>query len=1662
MKAFFERITSLSMRFRFVTLAISVLIAALGFVGVSQLQLELIPSIAFPQTVILAQVSGMSSDEVLNIITIPLENELAKIPEIVNVETTTTGAFGAVIIARNEFGIDQTQLQENIQLAINRVWLPVRRLGFGADEDAKSFALNRLADLSPEILIYLQEEDPNFLFQLVPEVWEALSPETVQTLVAYLASQTTATVVTQSPLQRIVDLDIIPQIESLSVVADVTVSGGQLLPNEDNGMLTATTVDTSAQETNLVFELSPEVWEIVLRKVPNLGERENAILVLVSVDFTIPVEAPQLPMSWQMDHFLDANDLSEMRSPTRTIASVFNKFYETGEIVGPLGQTNDLSPATVTRILEIAPSMVSYFEPRHLAAVSEEVFAALPADYLASLDGFARDELAAASIAGSVTGVDLEAVPIELPNAWRISAPQLISFSFDDLPLATFSISGTDVTISENGSSSPSVNPNSEDSANPETITPTAIPDNLPEGPALPLIFSLIGEPLGLELNTADDLISIEIPADLAELTGSENLEAADFLNLLTLLSDPSALAATEGTGFSMDSSDIAAFLPALQECNINVLAVRSPDFNFAEGLIACLSADVIAYLAEHDPSFVANLQPDVFNYFSDEVLFLEAVTPPLPDEWDTLAQQPEFSAISLDTAQDILNLGSGQASVVLNGINLSVPAEFAGYEVRLFNSLPPSILRYFALHEADFYSHLDTEVLRKLSPEALSTIPAVVLDTLDSALSAELRAIASGEQASAFTELSSLYQTEIPAADPNAPAINSDWGQVGAFYGIELDTADDFFRFPADFRFATPAEFMNGIFDSPRGRAFAPSLFGGLSLEAIRYMLERDPQFFDAVLLDGLRLLQPDVLISLPEPLQERVASGGEVFTPSDPVTRTNGQASLQLTIFKSSDANTVTAFHELDALLTEIDTANETIEINVVFEQASFIEESIDGVSREGGLGGVFAILMILIFLSAGLWQSSQRRLTGVLLIVLSSILLAIAIFLHLGANSADIWQAFISLNILIQVPGVLGLFAGLVFVLWPGPLPYPAWRSTLVTAVSIPLSILMAFAIMRWLPQAVHSWLQPYANVAFLQVVLRLFPESISLNIMTLSGLTVAIGRVVDDSIVVLENVFRELQDETVDKQTAIIKGTRDVSVAIFAATVITVVVFIPLGLTGGIIGEFFLPFGLAVTYSLLSSFLVAITVVPVLVYLIVRRTDIHEESEEGFLERIYLPILRWSLKSIVNRSLVLVLAVASMIFGFSLLASRPAAFLPDFGKPQISITVNMPNGTPISETNRLVMEMERYIDSSIPKEGIEAIETIVGSGGLSLESLLGLGSGVSENIAEITIGIESQELLESYTQQLRTEAEHIFGEGNVTVSAASIAAQGFGSFSLVLSGQREDLEALDATVMETLNGVTGLSNVSSSLSQVGGASADGPVTYLRVDGETAVSYSAELESEDSLNVIQAGKEAVLAIPNLPETISISEGFETEVQTQGFASLFVAMGIALVIVVLILILTFGSVVHWLDIMLSIVVTPVGAAIALSLTDRALGISALIGMLMLIGIVVTNAVVLIDRVMSNVSERGLNTKDALIEAGGRRLRPILMTAFATIFALLPLAIGLSEGAIIASELGTVVIGGLLSSTLLTLIVVPVAYSFLQPLHVWISTKFKRSSASH
>lgn len=1614
MKSVFSRLTALSLRFRAVTLALVILLSIAGVYAVTQLKQELIPSVEFPQTIILAQATGMTSDQVMNVLTSRIEQALGSVEQVVNLESSTTGTFGAVITARNNFGVNPTRLRSAIQAAIDTVWLPARRITAPEGENPTAFAERLLNDMTADVLIYLEEGDSNFLFQLSPDVWAAFSPETVQTVAAYLAAQT-KDVTGSDALRLLVEQEVVPALENIEQVASVAVSGGQILPGEGNAAPTpAPTGDREA--ASRLLDLTPEVWEVIRSKVEGLGVLdESAVETLRALPFSIPEGIPALPASWQMDRFKDGRDLREMRTLTRSIGAVFNRFLTSGEIVGALGQTDDLTVGDINQLLAVDPTLVQYFEADHLVSMSDETFAALPADYIAGLDGFTRDQLAAKSLAATISGEAAQPAPVDLPQPWRIQPPQLISFSFDDIPLASFSISGTGAGLAAETGGTVSETP-AETAEQPAETADTPAAQTIPEGPALPLVFNLLGGFIGLELNSADDLINIELPAETAAQFGGSSLRAADLLNFLLLLDNPDAL--PEGAP--------AVSLPG-----------------GARGLIRQLSPEVITFVAQYDPAFLPNLSADVVSAFNLDVLLnVPGVEIPLDNVWDTLSNQPQFADVPLRSAQDIVEIGGGQPSSILNAINANVPEQFAGYEVRLFDSLTPGIIGYFTALEPDFFANLDPVVLTKFAPATLAELSDEVLANLPEAAAASVRAIAAGETPSAADQLAELYATDVPPADPDAPALNAEWQFIGDFLGVELDTADDLFRF-----FPSASGFINGLFNSAQGASFAPGLLGNVSAEAVGYMAERDSNFLNDLRIEVLQLLSPDVAGTLPNDVQERIASGDAPFVPTNAVTRVNGSSSLSVTVYKTDDANNVEAFHIVEDLLNEIDAQDDNISVSVAFEQASFVEKSISGVAREGGLGSVFAVVVILVFLSSGKWARRPRAVVGGIMVALFLGALFLLVQSNLVWTGGDFGRAFELVDVVVRVLLIAGVVIGVLVILYPGNLPYPAWRSTIVTGVSIPISVLMALAAMHWIPPIVNGALAPLAETSGLAAfLLRLFPESITLNIMTLSGLTVAIGRVVDDSIVVLENIFRHLQ-EGEDKTHAIIEGTRDVSVAIFAATVITVVVFLPLGLTGGLIGEFFLPFGLAVTYSLLSSFIVAITVVPVMAYLLLDRNEVEEETT--WLERIYDPTLKWALSSGRNNLIVLGIAAASLIIGLGLFATRPLAFLPSFGEPQISVAVSLPPGTKIADTNAIVVQFEEYLAANYTDDDLKTVSTRIGGGGGFEDLILGTSS-VSENAATITIGVVRPDELDALTGELRTAAENVFGVENVTVSSASLSEQGFGGFALVLTGDQTDLQNVNQAVVEVLNGVEGLTNVSSNLTVTEGSD-NAPPTFIRVDGESAARFTGELETSNTIGVTNQAKQAIenyLSANGFSESVTVTEGFESRQQTEGFAGLGLAMGIAIVLVILILIVTFGSFVHWLDIILSIIVAPVGAAVLLTLANRVLGISAMIGLLMLIGIVVTNAVVLIDRVQSNRRERGMELREALLEAGERRLRPILMTALATIGALVPLAVGLSEGAIIASELGTVVIGGLFSSTLLTLIVVPVAYKLLDPLH--------------
>ncbi|MCL4255431.1 MAG: efflux RND transporter permease subunit, partial [Anaerolineae bacterium] len=376
MKALFGSITALALRLRYLTLLFVILLMVLGVQAAATQKQELLPPIEFPQTFILAQANGMTAEEVMEILTKRIEAELTTIPEIINLESTTSTVPGAFITAANDFGQDQEQLRADILTAIDRVWLPKRVLQAPNGENPQAFSAQLLSELSAEAVLYIAEADSNFLFQLTPDVWATLSDDAMRQAVIYLAGRVDQSTDAKNALELLVNKEIVPQIGGLEMVGNVSVSGGQDLPEETNGVEAQATPPptTDANPESLLLRLSPKVWAVVSERL-GLGELNTETATsLASESITIPVIAPALPDNWRLTvdgtetRFSTADDILESATLTTSVAGVINNFYTGGRIVSALNQTDDLTLDDVQRMLEIAPTMAAYFTGEQLVA----------------------------------------------------------------------------------------------------------------------------------------------------------------------------------------------------------------------------------------------------------------------------------------------------------------------------------------------------------------------------------------------------------------------------------------------------------------------------------------------------------------------------------------------------------------------------------------------------------------------------------------------------------------------------------------------------------------------------------------------------------------------------------------------------------------------------------------------------------------------------------------------------------------------------------------------------------------------------------------------------------------------------------------------------------------------------------------------------------------------------------------------------------------------------------------------------------------------------------------------------------------------------------------------------------------------------------------------
>lgn len=729
------------------------------------------------------------------------------------------------------------------------------------------------------------------------------------------------------------------------------------------------------------------------------------------------------------------------------------------------------------------------------------------------------------------------------------------------------------------------------------------------------------------------------------------------------------------------------------------------------------------------------------------------------------------------------------------------------------------------------------------------------------------------------------------------------------------------------------------------------------------------------------------------------------EVKKPEDNLNRINGLDGLYLIVQKESNANAVTISKKLKEATKEVNKKYKNTEASVLIATADMVETSVKAMMKEVLLGAFFATIVIMLFLR----------------------------------------------NI----------------------------RSTFITIVSIPLTL--AFTL-------------------FL-----LSRSGVTLNILTLGGVAVAVGRLVDDSIVVIENIFRKMQKEKFSIS-MVIEATKEVGSAITASTLTTVAVFLPIGLVSGSLQEFLLPFALTVTYSLLASLVVALTVVPLMSAGLLKNTKlpIHEPSKK------FTKFLTWSLN---HKWVVLVLAFVLFVGSIGTYFVMPKGAVDSSSSEFVQMSLSYPNNTPIEKVKKEALKLEEYVSQ---QKEVKNFITQVGNNADSAQ-YENIGSPTTAMINAI---MKNKEETEAFIKKIESQ-ENKYPDADFTVVGASLMGGGAPQITIDVLG--DDLKLIEETannIKNEIKDIEGIESVETNQDEkktvyslnvdptkaqtdqvaqqlsvmlnkvpIGTVEIDEQMTNVFVEplinptspkdlenivvmtpeGMVPVSkvatFSAEekstsqfhkdgepyirvIASVDSKKLSEISKEINMAIfgnkqekgMKISEEAEVLVGGASAQQASDFTDLFMTMLISVGIVFLIMVITFKTVRAPIAILFSLPLAAIGAILGLLISRIPVDITSLLGALMLIGIVVTNAIVLLDRVKQN--EEQMIIRDAIVEAATTRMRPILMTAVATICAMIPLLFKKAEtGSLVSQNLAVVVIGGLSVATLLTLVVIPVVY---------------------
>ncbi len=758
---------------------------------------------------------------------------------------------------------------------------------------------------------------------------------------------------------------------------------------------------------------------------------------------------------------------------------------------------------------------------------------------------------------------------------------------------------------------------------------------------------------------------------------------------------------------------------------------------------------------------------------------------------------------------------------------------------------------------------------------------------------------------------------------------------------------------------------------------------------------------------------------------------------SPNTVIARTNGESSVTINVMKYADANTVDTANAVMEKARDIEAGlNGDITVVPLLDQSEFIEDSVNQLLQMAILGFILAIVVVFFFLRA--------------------------------------------------------------------------FRASLVTSLSIPVSVLIGFLVMYF--------------------------SGITINILTLSAMAIAVGRLIDNSIVVTEVIYRRIKAGE-GWQEAAIGGAKEVAAPLTSSTLATVAIFLPLVFVGGIVGELFVPFALTVTFALIASLLVALIVVPAFSkWFVGKKSNGKQEkkaqSGQTWYQRWYVSVLKWSLG---HRAIVLAITVILFMGSIMLIPLIGTSFLGHMSEPMLVVQIELPPGTDLNETRDITIEVESVVVDEV--QNMQYYWSTIGTSS-SLFGVVSTISGGGDNTAEISIMLEADTDMKKERDALDQSLDDLrdsIGFDFVKVLTSEESDAGFmgGGVAIEVVGEnRDEVNHAAELLYERLLEVEGISNLETQLTLVvpildieldpdkmsamglsdtqimeahqetyllrAGTSSDDvlvnidgehygitlkgisqdlyiaddpealteslpmgypvfgslgaiadvglPLTPTHIshyDRQVSASITGTVDEKDAGAVNREVNDIVddvLATPGL-EGVDVEMGGMFEEMAEGFSSMGIAIIAAAFIAFLILVISMRSVLNPLIIMVSLPLASIGAILALLISGYTLGMSGMMGILMLIGIVLTNAIVLIALVVQ-LRKQGMSAYDALIEGGQTRLRPILMTAITTMIAMIPLAVGVGAGTFIAAELAVVVIGGLFTSTLLTLIVIPVIYS--------------------